>query len=167
MATYRILSYILLVIGAVLGLATLLSLLAALANPALLLNVFIAAAVVMYSFSSFLFLVNGIDGQRQQKKSLKDFIRVNAFVTLFFCLMSIFQSVTVIANPAVLHDAVSKLSLMPNAKMLPAGFMLKIIKGVLWFMLVYSFVLLTHIQLSFHFLKKYNYLFNNNGKTPQ
>jgi len=105
---YRILSYILLIVAAFIGIGVLAGFFIALANPALLLNIFIAAAVVMYSISSFLFLINGIDGKKQLKTGMKDFIRVNGFVALFFCIMNLFQSITVIMNPAVLNEAVTQ-----------------------------------------------------------
>ena len=65
MTIYRIFSYFLLVIAAILGIAALFALLFALSNPALLLSVFVIVAVVIYSIASFLFLLNGIDGKRQ------------------------------------------------------------------------------------------------------
>lgn len=161
---YRIFSYILLIIGCILGIGVLASFFMALANPALLLNVFVGAAVVMYSISSFLFLIQGIDGKKQLKPGMKDFIRVNAFVATFFCVMSIFQSVTVISNPALLNEAISQFPKMNSAKELPPDFLLKILKGAMWFMLIYSIILLAHIQISFRLLKQYAHLF---GAGPQ
>jgi hypothetical protein len=164
---YRICSYILIVVGLFIGLAVVLALFIALANPALLLNVFVAAAVVMYSFSSFLFLINGIDGGKKQKSGLKDFIRVNAFVAVVFSIMNIFQAATIIMNPAILNEALSKMSNLATAKQtLPIGVMLNVMKGVIWFFLFYSVVLLVHIQFSFRYLKQYALLFSNN-KLPE
>ncbi|MBX9782085.1 MAG: hypothetical protein K2X48_02220 [Chitinophagaceae bacterium] len=128
---YRIFSYILLIIGIFIGLGVVISLLVALANPALLLNVFVGAAVVMYSFSSFLFLTRGIDGKQQLKPGMKDFIRVNAFVAIIFGVMNIFQATTVITNPSVLNEAIKQLPQMPNAQQLPAGMILKVMKAVI------------------------------------
>lgn len=73
---YRILSYFLLIIAAILGIAALFALLIALSNPALLLSVFVIVAVVIYSVASFLFLLNGIDGKRQLQTKLRDWIKI-------------------------------------------------------------------------------------------
>ena len=128
---YRILSYILLIVAAFIGIGVLAGFFIALANPALLLNIFIAAAVVMYSISSFLFLINGIDGKKQLKTGMKDFIRVNGFVALFFCIMNLFQSITVIMNPAVLNEAVTQLPQMTTGQQLPKEMILKVLKATM------------------------------------
>lgn len=160
---YRILSYILLIIACILGIGVLVSFLVALSNPAMLLNVFVAAAVVMYSISSFLFMVQGIDGKRQLKPGMKDFIRANAFVATFFCVMSIFQSVTVIGNPSLLTEAINQFPKINGAKELSPVFLLRVLKGMMWFMLIYSIILLAHIQISFRLLKQYASLFGSNS----
>ena len=156
---YRILSYILLIVAAFIGIGVLAGFFIALANPALLLNIFIAAAVVMYSISSFLFLINGIDGKKQLKTGMKDFIRVNGFVALFFCIMNLFQSITVIMNPAVLNEAVTQLPQMTSGQQLPKEMILKVLKATMWFLLFYSILLFVHIQISFRLLKQYAHLF--------
>ncbi len=162
---YRIFSYILIIIALFLGLAVVLALFLALANPALLLNVFVAAAVVMYSISSFLFLINGIDGKKNQKPGLKDFIKVNAFVATVFAVMNIFQAATVIMNPSVLNEAIAKMPNLTTANQtIPIGLILKVMKAIMWFLLLYSIVLLVHIQLSFHHLKQFAHLFGSATK---
>lgn len=75
---------------------SLFALLIALSNPALLLSLFVIVAVVIYSFSSFIFLVKGIDQQRVLKSGLQDLIKVNAYVAIIFVGMNIFQSVSII-----------------------------------------------------------------------
>lgn len=162
---YRIFSYFLLIIAAFLGIGVLAGFFIALANPALLLNIFIAAAVVMYSISSFLFLINGIDGKKQLKAGMKDFIRVNAFVAVFFCVMNIFQSITVITNPSVLTEALNQLPQMSTGQQLPKEMILKILKGTMWFLLIYSMILFAHIQISFRLLKEFAHLFGNSNTT--
>lgn len=156
---YRIFSYILLIVAAFIGIGVLAGFFIALANPALLLNIFIAAAVVLYSISSFLFLINGIDGKKQLKPGMKDFIRVNGFVALFFCIMNLFQSITVIMNPAVLNEAVTQLPQMTTGQQLPKEMIFKVLKATMWFLLFYSILLFVHIQISFRFLKQYAHLF--------
>ena len=69
---YRIVSYLLLPVGALLGLATLEALFVALGNMAMLLSLFLTGATVIYIFSTFVFLKKGIDKGAVSKKFLKD-----------------------------------------------------------------------------------------------
>lgn len=156
---YRIFSYILLIVAAFIGIGVLAGFFIALPNPALLLNIFIAAAVVMYSISSFLFSINGIDGKKQLKTGMKDFIRANGFIALFFCIMNLFQSISVIMNPGVLNEAVTQLPQMKTGQQLPKEMILKVLKVTMWFLLFYSILLFVHIQISFRLLKQYAHLF--------
>jgi hypothetical protein len=162
---YRIFSYFLLIIAAFLGIGLVAVLFIALANPSMLLNVFVGAAVVLYTISSFMFLINGIDGKKQLKPGLKDFIRVNAFVALFFCVMNIFQSITVIMNPSVLGEAMNQMPQLTNGQQLPKETILKVVKGAMWFLLIYSIILLAHIQICFRLLKQYAHLFDRSSKS--
>ncbi len=160
MLLYRILSYVLLVVAAIFGIAALFALLIALSNPALLLSVFVIVAVVIYSIASFLFLINGINGNRQLQPKLRDWIKVNAYVALVFVLMNIFQSVAVLQNPAVLSEAVKQVSDMQQSKSpLSADFMLRIMKAVVWVLLFYAIILGIHISFTFRYLKQYAHMF--------
>lgn len=160
MLLYRILSYVLLVVAAIFGIAALFALLIALSNPALLLSVFVIVAVVIYSIASFLFLINGINGNRQLQPKLRDWIKVNAYVALVFVLMNIFQSVAVLQNPAVLYEAVKQVSDMQQSKSpLSADFMLRIMKAVVWVLLFYAIILGIHISFTFRYLKQYAHRF--------
>lgn len=157
---YRIFSYFLIAIAALLGIASLFALLVALSNPALLISVFVIVAVVIYSFSSFFFMLNGIDGKQQLKPKMKDLINVNAYVALVFVMMNLFQSVSVISNPGILNDAMKQVAEFQNAKSpLPAGLILNVMKGVIWFLLFYALILGAHISMTFRLLKQYAHLF--------
>src|SRR3954470_1418467 len=95
---YRLLTFILLPIAAILGFLDISLLLLALANPAALLPVFAIACIVIYVFTSFFFLIKGILGGMQCKPSLRDWIRVNAFVSIAFCSLGILEYITLINN---------------------------------------------------------------------
>ncbi|HLP37510.1 hypothetical protein [Lacibacter sp.] len=165
---YRIFSYFLLIIAAILGIAALFALLIALSNPALLLSVFVIIAVVIYSIASFLFLLNGIDGKRQLQPKLRDWIKVNAYVALVFVIMNIFQSIAVLQNPAILSDAVKQVSDMQQSNSpVSSDLMLRVMKAVVWFLLFYAVVLGIHISFTFRYLKQYAHLFGEkNNNTP-
>lgn len=157
---YRIFSYFLIAVAALLGIASLFVLFIALANPALLISVFIIAAVVIYSFSSFFFLLNGIDGKQQLKPKTKDLINVNAYVALVFVMMNIFQSVSVISNPGMLNEAMKEVAAFQKAKSpLPSGIILQIMKGFIWFLLFHAVILGSHISMTFRLMKQYAHLF--------
>lgn len=159
---YRIFSYVLITIAILLGLASLFALLIALSNPVLLISVFIIITVVIYSFSSFLFLNNGIDGKRKLKPGMKDLIKVNAYVALVFVIMNIIQFFTVMSNSAVLNDAMNQVKTFQNNQSpLSNDLMIKMMKGIMWFLFLYAVVLGVHISMTFRLLKQYDHLFTD------
>lgn len=161
LSIYRIFSYILVTIGIILGFASLIAILIALSNPVLLISVFIIIAVVLYSFSSFLFLNNGIDGKRNLKPGMKDFIKVNAYVSIVFVVMNIFQFITVMSNNAVFNEALNQVKTFQNNQSpLSKELMLKMMKGIMWFLFFYAVVLGIHISITFRLLKQYDHLFS-------
>lgn len=165
---YSIFSYFLIVIAAIFGLLSLLGLLMALVNPALLLSVFIIASVVIYCTASFIFLQKGINSNQHLQPRLKDWIKVNAYVAIVFVAMNIFQSVAVISNPSVLQKVMKQsFGMQAFESPLSETFILKMIKVVVWFMLIYSTILGIHILQTFRYLKEYAHLFaekkNNNS----
>lgn len=160
MLLYRISSYFLIIIAALFGFMSLFALLIALSNPALLLSLFVVVAVVIYSISSFIFLIKGIDQQLSLKSTLQDLIKVNAYVAIIFVGMNIFQSVSILNNPAAFNDAMKQFATMQTSKSpFSTTLMLKLIKAVVWFMLFYSLVLGIHITVTFRLLKQYAQLF--------
>ena len=157
---YRILTFILLPVAALIGLITLLGLFVALANPTVLLPLFILACVVIYIISSFIFLQKGIDQNRVCKASLKDWIRVNAIVSVVFCAMFMFQTVGILSRPDLLNDTLQQA--MKAQQNIPAGseiMVMKAVKGMLYFMMIFSLLLLLHILLTFRALNFYKDLF--------
>lgn len=156
-------SYVGLVLAALLALAVLPTFFIALANPSLLLSVFMLVGVVLYSFSSFAFLINGIDANRQLALRRKDFIKVNAYVTLVFAFLNLAQAITIISNPGLLAELLSRASevsgQVADAKML--GLMKQVLRGLIWFLLLYGLLLLAHVQITFRLLKQYAHLFSD------
>lgn len=165
---FRIVSYFLLVVAVILGIAALFTLLIALANPALLISVFVVVAVVLYSVSSFLFLHNGIDGKQKLKSKLRDFVRVNAYVSIVFAAMNIIQSLVVIIDPSALTTAVNEFAAaQQTASPIPTVLFLKIMKVAMWFLLIYAVALAYHISATFRYLKQYAGLFDDQPQSNQ
>lgn len=162
---YRIVSYFLLVVAVILGIAALFTLLIALANPALLISVFVVVAVVLYSISSFLFLHNGIDGKQKLKMKLRDFIKVNAFVSLFVVVSSIAQFLVMIFNPSLADNALKETAQVQQEFFkVPIGVSILIQKISIWLVFIYSVALAYHIYATFRYLKQYATLFDEQPK---
>ncbi len=160
---YKILSFILLPIGALLGLICLIGLLVAIGNPSILLPLSLLICTVIYIISSFIFLQNGLIGGRKCSTSLKDWIKVNAYVSLFFASMSVVQFITLIFHPTLLQQFIDQS--MAMQKSLPpdaAALMPKLLKGVMYFFLTFGVILMAHIALSLNFLKQYTSMFDEN-----
>jgi len=157
---YRVLTFILLPIAAIFGFIDLSLLLMALANPAALLPVFAIACIVIYVFTSLSFLTKGIMGGRQCKPSLRDWIRVNAFVSIAFSALGIIEYITLLSNKtvvaAVVKQAMQQQSLPAG---MSAGQLEQMLLSFLFFFFIFSIVLLIHIYMTFRLLKQFDYLF--------
>ena len=162
---FRILTFILIPLAVIFGLIDFLMLTAALANPAMLLPVFALAAFVIYTFSSLRFLTKGIDIEKPCQPSLKDWIRVNAFVSTFLGIMLFMNTLTIFFMSdqmlkQTLEQILEKQVNVPP--MLNIELFLKMMKLAAWFMLFISVILLSHIFINFRLLKQYKYLFQEN-----
>lgn len=163
LTAYRIITYILLPFGAIIGLLAFISILAALGNIAALLPAFVCGCTVIYLVTSFNFLHKGILLKSPQKPSQYDWIRVNGLVAIFLASLFIFQSIYFRGNTELNETVQAQVEAMveemqagevPDVK--------KIVNWVLNFMLVSGILLNAHILLSFLYLKKFAGLF---GKT--
>ncbi len=164
---YRILTFILLPFAALLGFFALLMFFIGLANPVILLPVCIMACFTIYAVCCTIFLVKGIGKQQLCKPSLKDWIKVNGFVTSVMAVMSFINSISILFYPkAQLMKLAGELLAAQPVK--PEGITVEaiasIMNGLSYVMLVFSVVLLIQLSLSFRLLKKYQHLF---GSTPQ
>nr|WP_294997136.1 hypothetical protein [uncultured Sediminibacterium sp.] len=159
---FRILTYVLVPIACFFGLLDLLLLIPAMANPAMWLMLFLFAGIVIYTFSSLKFLRSGIERNARCKPSLKDWVKVNAYVSLALGSMFLVNSIGILSlGPVALNDLVTQMiDSQPN---LPKGMdpdlLVSMLKGVAGFMLVTSVIILTHVILGLSMLKKFAHLF--------
>ena len=152
---YNIISLILVPV-IVLFILTLLTLLpAALKNPGLLLSSFIFLTVILYSFSSYRFFRHGVVGGRNYKKGFRDFIRVNAIVTLLFCGLSFVQSISIFFSSAIQADFEKALLSMMQQYGATLNSVSSIIHITLILTMTISILFFIHVLLSFYFIKKY------------
>jgi hypothetical protein len=85
---------------------------------------------------------------------------VNAYVALFFGVMNLFQSVTLIADPKILNEVLGQVEKgFPQEMPLKKEQLYDIIRGVLFFLMVYAIALVVHVQLTFRLLRKFSAVF--------
>lgn len=136
---YIVLSYILLPIALFFGFMDSLLLLSALANPSALILVFAMACVVIYSIASFKFLKLGIEREQTQTSKLKDWIKVNAYVSLMMFSLIFLNAVSIlISNDATLISFIDEF-LAQQSGLPPefnSQFVLKIMRTAAYFLFV-------------------------------
>jgi len=158
---YRLVSYALLPVAVVLGLATVVALFFALGNLAMLFSVFLTGATVIYIFSSFIFLQRGIGKKIACKQSLKDLIKVNAYVALFFSILGLMQGIMILLNPEASKLFLDNMMAMQanNTHAPDTASLMKVVKVVLYFMIALSSLLLFHLGATFRYLRQYQDIF--------
>jgi hypothetical protein len=162
LSIYRILTYLLVPFAAFFGLIDLLIILSALANPALLLAGFIFTAFVIYTFVSLKFLNRGLQYNQPCKPQLRDWIKVNAYVSTFMAIMFLLNSLSVYFSSEVMLRQMMEeyLEKQPSiSAQISPEFMLKMLKFMAACMLILGAVLIVHIQITFRLLKQYAFLF--------
>jgi hypothetical protein len=159
---YTVLSYILIPIALFFAFLDIALLLSSLANASVLIMVFIIACLVIYTFASFKFLKAGIEKEVAQTAKLKDWIKVNAYVSFFLCSLFFINAISVlISSDLVLLKFIDEFleSQSSIPKELTSALMLSLLKGVSVFLLITGIVGLMHIRTSLRLLKQYAYLF--------
>ncbi len=153
---YRILTWFLLIVGGFLAFFLVAGLLMALANPVLLLPLFVLACVLIYTYASWRFLSRGIDAHLYCKRSLRDLIRVNGYGALFFASLSLVQAISLIVQPSLLQDTMDQaLALQKNQVEGMEATMWKVMHFTLRFMTAYSIVLIIHIFMTFRLIRQH------------
>lgn len=159
---YRVLSFLLLPVALLFSMAVLVFLRAAFSNPAMLIPLFLMACIAIYTFAALNFLIKGIDGKKYLGRSSKEWIKVNAFVSIIFTLMMISQCIVFLIHPEMLQQLVvqAKQNAGTDLKLSDTAFE-SYLRATSYFFLVYAIVLFIHILMSFQYIKLYNYLFQN------
>ena len=159
---YTLLTYFLIPIALFFGFLDVLILLSSLANPSALIMVFIVACLVIYTFASFKFLKYGIEREIVQTSKLKDWIKVNAYVSFFLCSLFFVNSISVlISSNAVLLKFIDEfLTQQPNMpKEITSNLVLSILRGVSVFLLITGVIGIVHIRITLKLVKQSPHLF--------
>lgn len=159
---YRIFSFLLLPIAILFFIIFFLFLRAAFSNPAMLFPLFLLACIVIYTFLSMYFLISGIDGKKFLGRSSKDWLKVNAIVSILFALLMISQCVLLLIRPEILSEIVAQAreNAGPEYNIDATSFE-NYLRITSYFLLAYALVLFAHIIMSFQYIKEYAYLFND------
>ena len=159
---YIVLSYLLIPISLFFAFLDVALLITALANPGTLIMVFIIACLVIYTFVSFKFLKLGIQREQTQSHKLKDWIKLNAYVSLFLCSLFFINSISILVSTNAtlqifIDEFLQQQSNLPAA--FNSAFILNLLRGLAVFLLVVSTIGLLHIRTTLKLVKEYDYLF--------
>ena len=162
MKFYPALTYLLIPFAILLGLMNLLSLAFVFVNPSVLIVVFGLTCFVLYSFSSLRFLNQVVKGGQILTTKFKDWIKVNAYVSLFLCSLFFINSISIlISTNEVLSGFINEF--LEQQSGFPAEItgkmILSILKGVSVFLLVTGIIGIVHIRTTLRLVKRYDYLF--------
>jgi hypothetical protein len=148
-----VLSYCLIPIALFFAFLDIIILATSLANPSALIMVFIVACLVIYTYTSFKFL---------KTKKTKDWIKVNAYVSLFLCSLFFINSISIlISTNEVLSGFINEF--LEQQAGFPAEItskmILSILRGVSVFLLITGIIGIVHIRTTLRLVKRYEYLF--------
>jgi hypothetical protein len=159
---YLVLSYILLPIALFFGFMDSILVISALANPSALILVFAMACIVIYSFTSFKFLKLGIEREQILTSKLKDWIKVNAYVSLLMFSLIFLNAVSILlSNDATLIVFIDEF-LAQQSGLPPefnSQFVLKMMRVAAYFLFIIGAVGILHIRMTLKLVKEYDYLF--------
>lgn len=165
MRFFTLLTYLLVPIALFLGFIDLFMLIMALlANPALLMVVFALACFVIYTFCSLRFLRQGLQQQRALSHSLKDWIKVNAYGTIFICVLFFLNaSASFFINDTnlrvTLQEVMDQQSAMTSGQTVPMETLLRMFRGVTTAIWCWSALTLVHVTLQLRYLRSHANLF--------
>lgn len=166
---YRIINIIVLPLSAYLAINVLMSIIVSLTNPLLLLFEFIIACVPLYAFTSNYFYNKGIKKAQSCKPALKDWIKVNAYVSFIFALFMIFLCMmmwVVLNDQKMLKQVIDQLILTA-----PSGVseteLVRYMKIMVAVCLPFFLLLIIHIIITFRLLKQYRHIFDYSANNPE
>lgn len=160
---YKIISFILVPVALFLGTADIMMLLVSLANPTLLLIVFAIACFVIYIIASMRFLLRGIINQHVCSAGLKDWIKVNAYGTLFVFSMFLLNSTAAFFISDVnLRQVLGEMMEQQTelAGKISLDYFVQIFRILSSVLFVISLLAIIHVRMTFRLIRQNPQLFN-------
>lgn len=167
---YRVFTYILIPFASILGIMDLFMIPSALGSPSLLFSVFLLGAFCIYVFASLILLVRHIDPNKHAKPSLKDWVKVNAYASIFLGVQLLVSAVGIFYMPEHdLSEYIDKfLGSQPNMPSnINTALFIKVMRGAAYFLFFFSFLLLVHVTMGLRLLKQYEFLFTEEHSNPE
>jgi hypothetical protein len=166
---YRAINFFILPMAAYIAINALMLLFVSLTNPLMLLLDFIMACIPLYAFTSNYFFNRGIKNAQPCKPALKDWIKVNAYVSLFFSAFMFLACLVLLAalnNPAQLQqlkDQIAATSPTP----VPEGQLVRYLKIIVYVFLPFTILLVIHIIITLRLLRQYRWVFEDSPNDPE
>ena len=156
---YKWLTYILAIPTAFIAFFSLFGILIAMANPQMLLPVFIMVCIVLYYISSFIFLRKVVIKQLTCKKIIKDLIKINSIASLIFSVLNIVQIFSILFNPSFVEANINTI-VQQNQGNINTIFSKHQIATLFYtvsgIVALFSVLLITHILIGFKLIKTYD-----------
>ncbi|MFM9021624.1 MAG: hypothetical protein ACKOOA_09895 [Sediminibacterium sp.] len=154
---FKVLTYLLLPIGFFFGMVALMMLVVAIANVQLLLPLFLMACFTIYIFTSFRFTQRIVADQPVSGK-LRDWMRVNGFVTIFMSILFLMNAAAILFLPEqklveMIQPTIDTMGTLADG--ITAEQMVGRLKSFSVFLLVMSVTLLVHLVINFRLQKIY------------
>lgn len=155
---YKPLTYFLILPSTIIGLFSFFGFFIAIANPPVLLDVFITACAVVYFIGAFIFFWRTIVCQKTCKKIIKDLIKINGYISVLFTTKIILAFIALMIDPTVLKATIDA-AMAQNAATFPAAITSEMVIKFAWLFMIlltiYATVLLIHIIITFRLLKEF------------
>ena len=160
---YRLITFILLPIAGINAIGVLGILPTAFGSPMVLILVVIYSTIIVYTFASFIFFIKGVQNGKTLKPTLRDLVKINAYITaavaLIILIIDAFYFISPVQQKAV-YDNLAKLPSSMNPNNVSKEELVHTFRSALIFFGAYSAVLLFHIIITLQLIKKHKALFS-------
>jgi len=150
---YRILGFFINLIGFFIAISLVVIVPIFIATPLLWLPMFLIIAVVLYTWFSHKFRQKVLIRHEVVPHSLRDWVRVNGFVSIVFVMLNIPSLINLIYNPASYSEATEEFA-KQFGQAAGQGFTIEKISILITVMLLYFVALFVHILWTFALIKK-------------
>ncbi|WP_153798875.1 hypothetical protein [Foetidibacter luteolus] len=151
-ALYRILTLLVNVICTIFGMGLFFFLGVVFTEPGVLLQFLVLLAVMLYAWHANRFLLKVLIKKELSTRKHRDWLQVNAIVTVIFSAGIIFQSISIMNNPTEALEIIKQFR-HPNPKQL--------LENVSIVMLVVAGILLAHVAWTYFLIRRHKEYFIN------